>query len=169
MSISAIPLHWRAAPTSRITATTKSLRLGLMLARDEQARPRPTITLPRLDAGLLADPPRILELAPPADLPRREPATIAVILKIVARHFDVPVVALVGHRCRRGSRPLALSVALAVAKTATGATYAQVENALDAAAGSGWDSVSRVRHLRSIDRDLDRTIQALEAELGLAR
>ena len=86
------------------------------------------------------------------------------VLEVVAEHFDVPAGSLIGYRCRSGSRPLAVCVAIAAAKTVTGATFAQ--KALDAGTGSAWDSVSRIRHLRAIDPDLARRILAIEVELG---
>ena len=78
----------------------------------------------------------------------------------------MPENALKGHRCRSSARPLAFNVVLAVAKAATGATHAQLEEALDAGTGAGWAAVSRVRYLRTVDPDLARRIHEIEAELG---
>lgn len=65
---------------------------------------------------------------PPAvEPPQRPPPSILMVLEVVARHFDVPVGSLTGHRCQGGARPLALIAAIAVAKTVTGATLTQVK------------------------------------------
>ena len=60
-------------------------------------------------------------------------------------------------------------MAISVAKTITGATYAQVEKSLDAGAGAGWAAVSGSVPSRAIDPDLARRIHEIELDLGMAR
>ena len=81
-------------------------RLQRMLAHDERTRPRPPISLPRLQAAaLVTEPPP----CPPPCPPPRPPVAIATIVSAVAAHFDLQPGDLIQNW--RDRRPIAANVA----------------------------------------------------------
>lgn len=157
-------------PTGQVAKTPASTpgmrrmrrRLRAMLERDLQIRPRPPITL----AGP-GQPAAAVAVIPAAAAP--PPPSIPTVLEAVAKHFHVPMGELIGRRHQGGTRPIALDVALALARTATGIPFVKLEQALDASHGSALDAAAKIAHLRKIDHDLARRLADIEFELGLSR
>ena len=173
MSTTVIPFHGLYRPLARAPGPTPSARsailrrLGLQLARDEQTRRPPPITLGRLKAGELVESRISGSISAPAPASPEPVITIAAVVEATARRVGVPASALIGYRCHGGSRPIALQVAIYLARTIAGATGKAVERELQTSSASTGYAVSQLDTSATVDPDLDRHIRAIEAELGV--
>ena len=139
-------------------------RLQTLLARDEWTRPRPPITLPRAARAEL-------RLLPRARHPR-QPALpeVAAIVAAVESHFGVPVTELVRKRERANApRHPAEEIVIYLVRSLGRQTLVACAAELGISDAKAWNAYSKIRHRRAVDPDLDRTITAIEAQLGAAR
>jgi hypothetical protein len=151
-----------APPPQHINIALRRLRL--MLARDEQTRRPPPITLPRL-AGhgeREREPVPIPEPAAP-----RPAIPIAAIVRAVAAHFGLPPDRVVRNGPSTQPRPLPMNVALYFVRTLSGATYEHAARELGIRSSEVVSAGHRkVAHQRHLDPDLARQLAAIEAVLN---
>lgn len=153
----------RATLASR--APQAALRwLRHLLSHDEQTRPRPAITLPRL-AGAEAAPygPMIVE-APPGPIMPATPAA-STVMPVSVIMAAAAAADFLGRRQRGRARPLAADLVVYLVRTMRGRTIAATAIELAISESTVWTVCSRVRHLRLVDPDIDRALHAIEAEL----
>jgi hypothetical protein len=153
------------APPPRHTDVTLR-RLRLMIARDEQVRRPPPVTLPRLGGH------GERESAP---IPIPEPAApkpaipIPVIVEAVAAFYGLPPDRVVRNGPSTQPRPLPMNVALYLVRTLSGATYEHAARELGIRSSEVVSAGHRkVAHQRRLDPDLARQLAAIEGELNAA-
>ena len=140
-------------------------RLRLMLARDEQIRRPPPVTLPRLGSHREYEPQPI-----PIPAPAPKPAIpISVIVEAVAAFYGLPPDRVVRNGPSTQPRPLPMNVALYLIRTLTGVPYEHAARELGIRSSEVVSAGHRkVAHQRRLDPDLARQLTAIEAELNAA-
>jgi hypothetical protein len=133
-------------------------RLRWMLARDEQIRQPPPITLPRL-----------IDHREPTSIPipaSKPTIPIPVIVQAVAAFYGLPPNRIIHRQPSTQPRPLPMNVCLYLVRARSGASYkgaaAQLGIKAPNVIASGF---LRVAHERRLDPDLDRQIAAIETVL----
>src|SRR5262245_28414540 len=127
------------APPPRHTDVTLR-RLRLMIARDEQTRRPPPITLPRLSGHGERE---------PAPIPIPEPAApkpmipIPVIVEAVAAFYGLPPDRVVRNQPSTRPRPLPMNVALYLVRTLSGTTYEHAARELGNVGGAPFRAWAR--------------------------
>ena len=157
------PFRSPAPPPQLINVGLRRLRL--MLARDEQIRRPPPVTLPQLGSHREYEPQPI-----PIRAPVPKPAIpIPVIVKAVAAFYGLPPDRVVRNGPSTQPRPLPMNVALYLIRTLTGVPYEHAARELGIRSGEVVSAGHRkVAHQRRFDPDLARQLAAIEAAINAA-
>ena len=138
-------------------------RLQRLLARDEQVRRPPPISLPHATQAALASP----RPSPPAPAPAI-PAVAAIVAAVEA-HFGVPVTLVRERERTNAPRHPAEEILIYLVRSLRWQTLVACAAELGISDAKAWNACSKIRHRRAVDPDLDRALIAIEAQLSAAR